>query len=282
MIAQARCDLETMLDRTGQPATFEIPGYGRHFFAQHGVEAVPTFILALQMTANRLAGRPVLITQFLSMSRYRCTDLATTVISGPQVLRFAEVMLSEAAARPGGQTRGATPTQALLRSDDLSRHEAAEAAATKDSTGGEDVHTLLQAAIAEQAQIARQARRYLPLPIILNFFLRTRRGTGRLWTALLLWLRMITLRKLGVVPLREREVLVSHPEIYPEVPVVGRPGVRLPYVKYFGLHYQIMTNKIIITMMPGARWPVPNAQLIEDLTDSLHRVREILEKERAT
>lgn len=252
-----------MLDRTGQPVTFEIPGYGRQFFAEHGVEAVPTFILALQMTANRLAGRPARITQFLSMSRYRCTDLATTVVSGPQVQQFAQAMLGEAAAGQGNGATAARPGGG-----------AGEAATSR----GEDLQALLHAAIAEQAQIARQARRYLPLPIILNLFLRSRRGAGRRWTELLLWLRMIALRKLGVAPLQEREVLVSHPEIYPEVPIVGRPGVRLPYVKYFGLHYQIMADKIVITMMPGVRWPVPNTRLIEELTDSLHRIRQVLEE----
>ncbi|MCS6845861.1 MAG: choline/carnitine O-acyltransferase [Caldilineales bacterium] len=263
LLAEARRDLETMLDRTGQPVTFEIPGYGRQFFAEHGVEAVPTFILALQMTANRLAGRPARITQFLSMSRYRCTDLATTVVSGPQVQQFAQAMLGEAAAGQGNGATAARPGGG-----------AGEAATSR----GEDLQALLHAAIAEQAQIARQARRYLPLPIILNLFLRSRRGAGRRWTELLLWLRMIALRKLGVAPLQEREVLVSHPEIYPEVPIVGRPGVRLPYVKYFGLHYQIMADKIVITMMPGVRWPVPNTRLIEELTDSLHRIRQVLEE----
>lgn len=249
LLAQARRDLETMLDRTAQPATFEIPGFGRQFFAQHGVEAVPTFILALQMTGDRLVGRPARITQFLSMSRYRCTDLATAVISGPQVLRFAEAM----------------------------RGEAVEAATTKD-TKATDLRALLQAAIAEQAQIARQARRFLPLPVIFNLFLRSRRGAARFWVELLLWARLVLLRKLRVAPLQEREVLVSHPEIYPEVPIVGRPGVRLPYVKYFGLHYQIMADRIVITMMPGVRWQVPNTQLIQELTASLHRIREVLEK----
>ncbi len=254
LLARARRDLESMLDRTGQPATFEIPGYGRQFFAQHGVEAVPTFILALQMTGNRLAGRPTRITQFLSMSRYRCTDLNTAVISGPQVQHFAKEMLEAAAAGPGRET--------------------AEAAATIK----EDLRALLRAAIAEQAEIARQARRFLALPVIFNLFLRSKKGVDQLLGALLFTIRVRLLKKLGAFAGLEREILVSHPEIYPEVPIVGRPGVRLPYVKYFGLHYQIMADKIVITMMPGTRWQVPNAQLIEDLTNSLHRIRQVLEE----
>ncbi len=258
LLAQARRDLEAMLDHTGQPATFEIPGYGRQFFAQHGVEAVPTFILALQMTGNRLVGRPTRITQFLSMSRYRCTDLTTAVVTGPQVQRFAEAML--------GGTAEAVTTKAT-----------AEAVTTK----GGDLRGLLRAAVDEQAQITRQARRFLPLPVILNLFVRCKKGAAQPLTALALVIRARLLRKLGAFAGLEREILVSHPEIYPEVPIVGRPGVRLPYVRYFGLHYQIMADKIVITMMPGTQWQVSNAQLIADLTDSLHRIQLVLEEDKA-
>lgn len=238
-IQAAKHDLAAMLD--DQPATFEIPGFGQTFFADHGVAAVPTFILALQMTANRLTSQPVQITQFLSMSRYRCTDLTTAVVSGPQVQRFADAMIG-ADGPPS------------------------------------DAKALLKAAIEEQAEIARQHRRFLPLSIIFHYFVRSRQGLRQPLTALFFRLRLMTLVKLKALPSMEREVLVSHPEIYPEVPIVGRPGVRLPYVKYFGLHYQIMADKIVITMMPGQRWQVPNAQLIADLTDSLDRIRRALEE----
>ena len=73
-----------------------------------------------------------------------------------------------------------------------------------------------------------------------------------------------------------REILVSHPEIYPEIPMVGRPGVRLPYVKYFGLHYQIHDDKITITMMPGSRWHIPNDEFMAVIEQSLAEIRSVI------
>jgi hypothetical protein len=80
------------------------------------------------------------------------------------------------------------------------------------------------------------------------------------------------LKVMGRMKPAPREILVSHPEIYPEVPVVGRPGVRLPYVTCFGLHYQIWENKTVITMMPGATWKTPNEALITQLAANLAKV----------
>ena len=77
---------------------------------------------------------------------------------------------------------------------------------------------------------------------------------------------------LGLFKQPETDVVISHPGIYTEVPVVGRPGIRLPYVKYFGLHYQIMADKTVVTMMPAVNWEVPNHELIEKLKTNLEKV----------
>ena len=74
----------------------------------------------------------------------------------------------------------------------------------------------------------------------------------------------------------QKEILVSHPDIYPEISVFGRPGVRLPYVKYYGLHYQIMDDRIVITMMPGFNWKIPNVEFIRELEASLEKIRSII------
>jgi hypothetical protein len=72
-----------------------------------------------------------------------------------------------------------------------------------------------------------------------------------------------------------REILISHPEIYPEIPVVGRPGIRLPYVKYFGLHYQILPQRIVITLMPSVTWTIPNTQVVAELKAALDAIASV-------
>ncbi len=43
--------------------------------------------------------------------------------------------------------------------------------------------------------------------------------------------------------------------------MVGRPGVRLPYVRYFGLHYQMLDDRTRFTVRPGLSWRISNADL---------------------
>ncbi len=233
MKERARLDFQRVRD--DQQATFEIDAYGRERFEELGLPPVPGFLLALQLASNRLVGRPARITQFLTMSRYRCMDLTTAMISTPEAMHFADYLAQ-------GQA------------------EVAHARA------------LAEEAIAAQIEVQRQARQFLPLPTAITLFLRSHRGLG--WTLRegLMTLRAKVLIYTKAVKDIEREVLVSHPEIYPEIPIVGRPGVRLPYVKYYGLHYQIFPDRIVITMMPGMAWEVPNERFVEELRASLDQV----------
>lgn len=242
LLAQAQRDIKFVLD--DQPATFEITDFGRTWLANHGADAVSTFILALQMTANRLVGRPARITQFVTMSRYRCTDLTTAMVSTPEVLRFAEAAAS-ATTSPG-------PAAALF-----------------------------QEAISSQTREVRAARKFLGLPIVFNLLIQSRRGAAQLLTAAAFMIRARLLQRLGLYKDWERQILVSHPEIYPEIPIVGRPGIRIPYVKHFGLHYQIWADKIVITLMPGLKWSTPNETLITELRSDLLQMRDMLEERTA-
>lgn len=238
-LEQARRDLAPILDT--QQATFEIAGFGRTLFESRPADAVPAFILALQMTASRLTGAPAQITQFLAMSRYRCMDLTTAMVSTPEVVRFADALAAGTVDRP-------------------------------------EARRLMAEAVAAQAETTRQARRFLALPTIQILFLRTQTGIRGQLIRLAFTLRVLLLAALGTFKNSGRDVLVSHPEIYPEVFLAGRPGVRIPYVKNFGLHYQIFPDKTVITLMPGLKWAIPNEKLIAELSSDLARIREIIEE----
>jgi hypothetical protein len=237
MIRRARMDLVLVSDN--QPATFDIDKFGRKFFTSHQLEAVPTFILALQMTANHLVGKPVQITQFLTLSRYRCMDLITGMVSTPEVLAFTEAILN--------------------------------------SVNRELTLDLLKKAIESQGIVARKARQYLNMPVAINQYFTTQSGLKLWYTTSLYGVCLWLLTKLKLLNITQREVLVSHPEIYPEISIVGRPGVRLPYVSYFGLHYQIWDEKTVITMMPAVRWPIPNVELIAELKHNLEKIAALVE-----
>jgi hypothetical protein len=229
----ARLDVESVRD--DQQATFQIDGYGQRRFQELGLPPVPGFLLALQLASNRLAGGPAQISQFLTMSRYRCMDLTTAMISTPEVMRFADYLAQEPIDR--AQAR-----------------------------------TLAEEAIAAQIEAQRKARQVLPLPTAISLFARSRPGLPQVLREGLMGLRARALLRSGTVREIQREVLVSHPEIYPEILVVGRPGVRLPYVKYYGLHYQMFPDHTVITMMPGMAWKVPNEGFVAELRSSLDKL----------
>ena len=243
LVQRAQQDLRLVQDN--QQATFEIQGIGRNYFAAHNLDPVPTFILALQSATKRLTGKMVRITQFLTMSKYRCMDLVTANVTTPEVMQFVN----------------------YVDSGDLQCDRAT---------------ALLREAVNSQTEACRQARRHLPFDDILGLFISSREGARGLYVQSILILTGLLLRLLGHFdPTKQREVIVSHPEVYSEIPVVGRPGIRLPYVKYFGLHYQILEEKIVVTVMPSVSWTIPNAELIAELRGSLQRIQSYLESDQS-
>jgi hypothetical protein len=223
------------LVRDNQQATFEIPGIGRDLFAAHDLGAVPAFILALQMTARRLTGQNLKISQLLSMSKYRCMDLVTAVMTTPAVVRFVDA----------------------VETGDLRR---------------EELLALMRQALDSQVETARQARRCLRLSVIQSLFIQQRRGLGRWWANAVRILAGAILRILGLYRVTPRQIMVSHPKIYPQVPIVGRPGIRLTYVTHFGLHYQIWDDRVVVTLMPSVAWKIPNAEIVAVLQESLEKI----------
>jgi hypothetical protein len=47
------------------------------------------------------------------------------------------------------------------------------------------------------------------------------------------------------------DVMTSHPQLHDEVVVFGRPGVKLPYVGAFGLHYQLRADRLEYVLAPS-------------------------------
>jgi hypothetical protein len=233
---QAAADFARVRDE--QQATFDLDGLGQEFFAAAGLPPIHAFTLALQMTARRFVGKPVDVFQFLTMSRYRCKDLVQALVTTPETIRFLEHL-------DGADTRP----------------EAARA--------------LMQEALKSQEQKCRDKRSRLALNESFALYLASLRQQGRGARAATAGISLHLLRKMGVLQSRPSEIVISHPKVYREVPVLGRPGVRLPYVKHFGLHYQIFEEKTVVTMMPGVTWQVANRELIDELRGNLLRLQQL-------
>ncbi|WP_456442489.1 choline/carnitine O-acyltransferase [Caldithrix abyssi] len=224
-----------------QQATFEINGTGKNFFNQFNMLPVPAFMVVLAMAAKQLFGKHLNIIQYLSMSRYRCMNLTNANATTEEVTQFVDYV----------QNEGFNPQQAL---------------------------ELFKKAIDSQRTAYRAARKYFPPSKIISLFVNTRKGFARLWVNLLLGVSVLILKIAGKYQPQSMDIPVSHPDIFEEIPVVGRPGIRLPYARYFGLHYQIWDDKIVLTYMPGVTLKYSNEELTKALENNLTIVKQILEK----
>lgn len=232
-IQKAQQDLKSITD--SQQATFTIDGFGRDFFKSHNIAAIPAFIIALEYAAKKITGRCRNIAQFLSISKYRCMDLTTTMVSTPEVCKFVDA----------------------VDSDDI---------------GVQNKLSLLNDACDSQIEQARIARKQIPFNDLIELFRKTRTGIKKPFANIPFLIMFAVLQKSGAMRHLRREIVVSHPIIYPEVPIVGRPGVRLPYTTLFGLHYQIFSDKIVITMMPGIKWEKANPEVVEAIEEGLKKI----------
>jgi hypothetical protein len=240
MVTRAQEVLAPFLDDA--QATFEMPGLGRRAFEDHGVAAVPVFVLALLLAARRLTGETTSIIQFLSMNKYCCMGLATVQLSTPESIRFVDAVL----------------------------------AGEDDST----LRLLLHQAVTSQVEKMRQARRQITWMGIYEMFLHDIGAVHRLFASGMLWATLRLLRLLGrYQPRQTRGIVISHPAIYPEVPVVGRPGVKLPYARLFGLHYQMFPDRTVMTFMPGVHWTISNREVAAELESQLRWLQTLIASE---
>lgn len=221
--------------RRAQQATFEIRGIGREKLARSGLDPVSLFTVALALAVHRCVKRIPNIIQLLTVSRYRCVPVSGALVTTPAVRRFVELVM-----------KGAVSAELWAPLRDAVQSELAE---------------------------CRTERSKLSLRWTLEGYIRTRRGISRALVSAVFASSVAALRAAGCLE-RDR-IIISHPEIFAEVGMLGRPGVCLPYVSHLGLHYQIFADHIIFTVAPGKKWNVLNASFSRELERALELVTEI-------
>ena len=231
---RAQADLNRVLDT--QQATFEVTGHGRLSLASAGLEPVPTFAIAVQLAVYRLTGRFARIRQFVTQSKYRSQNVALAAVSTPEMEELVHAL--------------ALPDQNAVR-----------------------LRPLLQAAMESQRKQYRQARSTISVARALHLFRTVHKGMRRRYVELVVRRTFKLLRALELQELPPpTDIALSYPDTFLEVPVMGRPGIRLPYVNCFGLHYQIWDDRITLTLMPSTKWTIPNTELVAELEACLDLV----------
>ena len=203
-----------------QPHTIVLENLGKNNFGNIKQHAVPLFVLALMTAVYELTGRIPVVEQFVSLAHFRCMGLTRQVVTTPEC-------------------------------------KAACTALYKTSFSEEIWQTVVQA-VQSQRAVIRIAQQYFPLTSLEALYFKQLGNGGKI---LFMWL--FRLRRLFMALTGQRlrwptDVLISHPRIFDSYTIIGRPGVRLPYVRQFGLHYQIHPQKTVLIFMPGVKWRYPN------------------------
>ncbi len=142
-----------------QQAIFQIDNLGGDFFNKHEMAAIPSFVLALQMTVKEYTGDYKKIQQFVSMAKYCCISLLTTIVTTKEVVEFCERI-------------------------DVAHVENSEKL------------NLLVKANESQIEAIRKARKELPLDVLFFYHLHSKNGLNKLFTNLII--RILSLLQ-GVV-----------------------------------------------------------------------------------
>lgn len=218
--------------RDDQQATFDLAGFGRTALENAGLRPVEFFVIALQHATYRLAGRLPSVRQMVATEQFRCGMLATALVSTPEMAALQEAL----------RDPGAAPSA---------------------------LRALYSAAVESQRSVCRAERSTVGVERQLGWFMSDLGGIRRRYARAV----MDAVWSVAGKPERARsDILISHPAIMEDVPVVGRPGVRLPYVGCFGMHYQILGDRIRLTLMPATSWNVPNERLVAELAASLREL----------
>jgi hypothetical protein len=218
--------------RDDQQATFDLAGIGRPDLEHAGLRPVEFFVIALQHAVSRMTGRLPVIRQMVAAEQYRYGMLGAAIVSTPEMAALQEAL----------RDPGATP--AALRG-------------------------LYADAVESQRRACRAERSMVGVERQLKWFMAELGGIRRRYAQAV----MNAVWRIVGEPNRPRsDMLISHPAIMEEVPVLGRPGVRLPFVNCFGLHYQILDDRIRLTFMPATSWKIPNETIVAELEASLREL----------
>jgi hypothetical protein len=238
-IKNAEISLNKIKDHDNDSATFNIEQIGIRNFPNYEKQIVPIFVLALHSASKIFINHHPGIIQFLTTSRYRYMDLTRPNVTTDEAMDFIDYI-------------------------------------GRESFDVEQAKEKLSAALESQLRKMRESRRQITINEQISYFIMTRKGLSKIYNNILHWIRIILLWLTGFFKLNKTEIIISHPQIFKEAPIIGRPGIRIPYAKYFGLHYQIMEGNITVTMMPGINWMISNEKFIRELENQLKKIEKII------
>jgi hypothetical protein len=123
--------------------------------------------------------------------------------------------------------------------------------------GGE----LMDRVIQQHRQVIADSRQGMPLYQVMHHYMTRAKPAQRAVLLLVLVAMGITRFKF--------DAIVSNPRMFPGVAAFGRAGAVLPYLRLFGMHYQIHEERVDVVLSPGCDWKVERQAFEEALRSAL-------------
>ncbi len=226
----------------GQQHTFQLTGFGRKAFGAYERDAVPLIVLALMAAIHKLTGRVPIVEQFVSMAHFRGMGLTRVKVTTPECREICELLNSSSS----------------------------EEAAT-------ELTEKIRTCIRSQKHHVHRVRQYMPISLLETLYINSQSKIKRPWIFANILFRELLIKLTNHTLNPPVDILLSHPRILDGFRIFGRPGIRLPYVRQFGLHYLVYPDKLLLTFMPGVRWRIPNAIVVHELQKQLEKLIQFIQ-----
>ncbi|MGE3759765.1 MAG: choline/carnitine O-acyltransferase, partial [Pseudobdellovibrionaceae bacterium] len=189
--------------------------------------------------------------------------IALQMASKKQIGRFASIiqLVNMSLYRGMGLNHALVSTPAVREFIDL---------AQKGESSKETLIESLEKAVKSYKAAQNEARAGMPTIHILHYWMMK---ASPLQKSIAVFFMLMT-----GIPGCKADGITSHPKMYPGNRTVGRPGIYIPYLSMFGLHYLIHENDIDLMFMPGKGTNLDLKSFSEDIRESLMLLKNLVPK----
>lgn len=230
-----------------EQSVFEAEGFARRFFKAHRISPDSCVQMAILIGTYRMFGKVLSLRQYVSLRHFIGGTLDLPYVSTKEVIAFIDAA-----------TRGNVAPKALC--------------------------SLLRAAVASHKKLILQTYKGRSPKLVFNCV----PWDESLERVNFLQQRLTYYKEQGIrnyvgdmFGLTEdtADLITSALQLYPETPLAGRPGIRLPYLTYLGMHYFVTDESILFSYMPAPQCPNDLRELHEHIEQALRLIGDILAAE---
>jgi len=223
---------------------FKVESIGKDFFKSRKISPDSSIQMALLLATRKVFGHNLNMRQFINVRRFEGGTLELPYVTTQEV----ETFLNAAAAG----NRDKRELAALLRAAVKSHKDI-----ILKTFNGRSPKTIFNYALVGASPLKRRLARPL--------------------SAFFRWLgfKKYVSDMLGTSE-HTADIITSSLKIEPGMRILGRPGIRLPFLRYFGMHYLVEPNSILFIFMPAKHCVRDLSQVASAIEASLLEIKDIL------